>query len=102
MRPSSVIVGVPAYERLVHGYALWPSKPATVLGQPLLALGEVRHDALERRPELFIVTRLAQVHQLVSQDVVDVGWWEENSAPVHVHAPPARAPPVSEVAHLHG
>jgi hypothetical protein len=46
MRPSSVIVGVPAFELLVHRYAPWPSKPAAVLGQPLLALREVRHDAL--------------------------------------------------------
>jgi hypothetical protein len=28
------------------GIRPWPSKPAAVLGQPLLALGEVRHDAL--------------------------------------------------------
>jgi hypothetical protein len=46
MRPTSVIVGVPAYEPLAHVYEPWPSKPATVLGQPLLALREVRHDAL--------------------------------------------------------
>src|SRR6184192_2965105 len=42
------------------------------------------------------------MHQLMGQDVVDIARREENGAPVHVDAPPAGAPPISEVAHLHG
>ena len=35
MRPSSVIVGGPAYERLVHGYASWHGRPLTLRLLPL-------------------------------------------------------------------
>src|SRR5258708_19868164 len=75
-------------------------KKCAVLGEPILILGNVRHQGLDQPPETRLMIELPQMRDFVRNDVVEDAWRRQDEPPRERQAARrgARAPAARSIA----